>query len=409
MRQAIRQVREALGADAVILSNKPVAEGVELVAAMDYDESQWSRSDTQSASETSEQNTAAETATGSKENRCRASYKLEKSDRSAEVSVKPGSSANWRQDPVLVEMRREMSVIRRMMENELSGLGWRDLGERKPGAQELLRRLISMGLTADLCRRTIDKVQVADDAEQAWRDALNRLAADLPVVESDLLEHGGVVAVIGPTGVGKTTTVAKLAARFCLRHGNRHLALISTDNFRIGAREQLHDYARILDVPVRTATNADELSAALSAFADKRLVLIDTAGVSQQDIRLGEQLSMLTSSHQRVNCFLTLSASTQHASMTLAINAFAAARPDACILTKVDETAELGGALSAVIKAGLPVAFITDGQRVPEDLQIARSHNLINQAVSMAEEDDFNQNDEYIAIALGGAVGHAHV
>ncbi len=407
MRQAIRQVREALGPDAVILSNKSVDGGVELVAARDYDETVFY----DSGGVVGQIPTPAE------------SDNLEKRDLGMQVEENRESpypqapnprrtetaGIEWAQDPALIEMRREVQALRRVMENGLSELSWRDLGQRRPQTKELLRRLMDLDLSSDLCHRYADQVQDAADPEQLWRNALRCLSAELPIAEAGLLEYGGVAAVIGPTGVGKTTTVAKLAARFCLRNGNRHLALISTDSFRIGAQEQLHDYARILDVPVRAAADTDQLNAALNAFADKRLVLIDTAGMSQQDAGLGEQLSMLVSGHKNVHCFLTLSATTQQSSLALAIDAFSAARPDACILTKVDETASLGGVFSALIQAQLPLAFSTDGQRVPEDLHVARSHSLVNHAVTLGQRRNARYNDDYLAIALGGASGHAHV
>ena len=407
MRQAIRQVREVLGSDAVILSNKSVDGGVELVAAKDYDESVFEASGRAAAQSLPPV----------------ASDSLEQPDSQADLEQdwKPADDLSpklhqaaparieWSQDPAMVEMRREMQALRRMMENGLSELSWNDLGQHRPQTKELLRRLLDLDLSPDLCHRFADQVQDGADPEQLWRNALRCLSAELPIAEADLLEYGGIAAVIGPTGVGKTTTVAKLAARFCLRNGNRHLALISTDNFRIGAQEQLHDYARILDVPVRAAADAGQLNAALNAFSDKRLVLIDTAGMSQQDAGLGKQLSMLVSGHKKVHCFLTLSATTQQSSLALAIKAFGAARPDACILTKVDESASLGGVFSALIQSRLPLAFTTDGQRVPEDLHVARAHSLVNHAVTLGQRKNTQYNDDYLAIALGGASGHAHV
>jgi flagellar biosynthesis protein FlhF len=407
MRQAIRQVREALGSDAVILSNKSVDGGVELVAAKDYDESVFYSPSSVSAQILPQ----AASDSPDEPNPLTQVEENWKSSEQQSPQIHQASTARieWSQDPALVEMRREMQVLRRVMENGLSELSWYDLGQRSPQTKELLRRLMALDLSPGLCQKLADQVQDATDPEQLWNNTLRCLSAELPVAEAGLLEYGGVAAVIGPTGVGKTTTVAKLAARFCLRHGNRHIALISTDNFRIGAQEQLHDYARILDVPVRAAADADQLNAALSAFSDKRLVLIDTAGMSQQDASLGEQLNMLVSGHKNVHCFLTLSATTQQSSLALAIKAFGAARPDACILTKVDETASLGGVFSALIQSRLPLAFSTDGQRVPEDLHVARAHSLVNHAVTLGQRKTTQYNDDYLAIALGGASGHAHV
>jgi flagellar biosynthesis protein FlhF len=422
MRQAIRQVRETLGSDAVILSNKAVDGGVELVAAIDYDES--------AVMAAAQVNTVVK---AKPVKRREASDEVvttfaRKGDERPRVATEPAPMAppaaveemearpqrptqrvEWSQEPVLVEMRREMQALRRMMENELSELTWRDMGARRPQSQELLRRLMGLGLSPDICRSLVTQVQDIGDEEKAWRKALYGLASSLPVGGDQLLEQGGVVAIIGPTGVGKTTTVAKLAARFCLRHGNRHVALITTDNFRIGAREQLNTYARILDVPVRSAGNVEELNAALNAFCDRRLILVDTAGMSQRDVRLSEQLSMLSAGNQRVRSLLALPATTQQADLERAMKAFAAARPDGVVLTKVDEAASLGGAFSAIIHSGLPLAYITDGQKVPEDLHLAHANTLVGQAESLFSEGGSEQDDEFMALALGGVRANAHV
>ncbi len=391
IRQALRQVRESLGSDAVILSNKSVDGGVELVAAMDYDEAAFSAS------------RAAETPMAGSSFMPVDEQALSKTSlpNIAQDQV-PVARVEWSQDPVLVEMRHEMQALRRMMENQLSELTWHEMGARRPQSQELLRRLMALGLSPDICRQLVDRVEDAADLDQAWRKALYFLASDLPLQGDSLLDEGGVVALVGPTGVGKTTSIAKLAARFVLRHGPRQLALVSTDGYRIGAREQLNSYARILDVPVRCASSCEELGVTLNALTDKRLVLVDTAGMSQRDVRLSEQLSLLRAGNRKVRSLLTLSATTQQSALEQAIKAFGVTGPDGCILTKVDESALLGGSLSALIHSGLPLAFFTDGQKVPEDIHLARAHTLISRAVALGEQTSAEYNDEYLALALGG-------
>ncbi|OQX41587.1 MAG: flagellar biosynthesis protein FlhF, partial [Candidatus Sedimenticola endophacoides] len=190
IRQALRQVRETLGPDAVILSNRQVDGGVELVAAMDYQE-------------------AAFASVGRAEppqERASAPARPEEAAPEAGEAVpeRPRARVEWSQDPVLVEMRREMQSLRRMMENQLSGLSWRDLGDSRPTTQELYRRLMAIGLSPDICKGLIGRVEQTGEPEQAWRQALGLLAADLPTTGEKLLEEGGIVALIGPTGVGKT-------------------------------------------------------------------------------------------------------------------------------------------------------------------------------------------------------------
>lgn len=397
IRQALRQVRETLGSDAVILSNKTVEGGVELVAAMDYDESVYAAASSNQGDGKSSESVP----------RVMPYQKQEKPVFQA-IADKPAKRVEWSQDPILLEMRQEIKALRKMMENDLSGLSWGDMGARRPQIQELYRRLMAMGLGPDICNQQMDRSDDGSDPDQIWQRVLYSIAGEINTPDDALLEQGGVVALIGPTGVGKTTTVAKLAARFALRHGHRHLALVSTDSYRIGAQEQLNTYAKILDVPVRTANNSEELSTVLNSLSDKRLVLIDTAGMSQRDLRLSEQLSLLTVAGRQIRSLLTLSAATEQSALEQTIRAFGIAKPEACILTKVDEAASLGGAISALIRSRYPLAFTTDGQKVPEDLHLARPHTLVSMAAALGEKSDAEFSEEYLALSMGGARVNAH-
>ena len=395
IRQAIRRVRETLGPDAVILSNKTVEGGIELVAAIDYDEAAF-------AAQASARDAAAE------------SLPAPASTPVSALRAKAlphATRVEWSQDPAIVEMRREMQTLRRLMENELGGLAWRDLGERRPEARELLRRLLELGLPGAMARALTERVGEEADADQLWRKALYLLASGLRSAEADLLDAGGVVAVVGPTGVGKTTTIAKLAARFVMRHGARHLALVSTDDFRIGAREQLHTYGRILNVPVKSAGSLEELEATLNGLADRRLVLIDTAGMGPRDLRLQEQLAMLRVGDRPVRRYLALAANAERTALERSVRAFCQVPPEACVLTKLDEAGRLGGLLATLIANRIPVAYVTDGQRVPEDLHPARTHTLVTRAAQLVEESAAEDGvaDARIAMALGEVATHAQV
>lgn len=376
MRQAIRLVREALGPDAVILSNKSVEGGVELMAAVDLAQADFS--------ETSETYT---TATNSQH---------------------AAAKADEAPDPLLA-MRQEMQELRRLMESELCELNWREMGERHPQQRELLRRLMSLGLPAEIARPLSERVGDEPDAEHAWRKALFHLSAQIKTSDDDLIDQGGVVALVGPTGVGKTTTIAKLAARFSLRHGHRHLALVTTDNFRIGARDQLETYGRILNVPVRTAGDPAALADVLDELSDRRLVLIDTAGMGLRNERFMEQMEILRGAGRPIRSLLTLSATTEPSAMSRALKLFSAAAPSACILTKLDEAASLGAAITAIIHSELPLAYVADGQRVPEDLQIARAQPLLTRAAELMDEYESDCDPAYLSIAYGGLRSHARV
>jgi flagellar biosynthesis protein FlhF len=407
MRSAIKQVRETLGPDAVILSNKSVDGGVELMAALDFDEEEFAR---QSLAAPQSNHSSTDSVVTEFPQGAPNTTDIGASEYQPQFATGSKSSkVEWSQDPILVDMRQEMQNLRRMVENDLSELTWREMGKNKPDARELLRRLMALGLSPEICHGLVRKSNGFSDIDHGWRKALYYLSAQIKTTGDDILENGGVVAIIGPTGVGKTTTLAKLASRYALRHGNRHVAFISTDNFRIGAQEQLTSYARILDVPMRSAANAEELNVALNTFSDKRLILIDTAGMSQRDVRISEQLSLLKAGRRKVRSMLTLSAITHQASIKQAIKALGSANPDAMILTKLDEAASLGGVISAIVESKLKVSYVTDGQRVPEDLHLARPYSLVSRTVGLAHEDGIGLSDDLLALALGGTRANANV
>ena len=410
MRTALAAVKKEIGEDAVILSNKSIEDGVELVAAIDFDEEKFdANAIARQPSKASRQQTSPAEAKKNNVQSFDISPQEEHQASGFQAHAENAAPAVNPEDDSIEEMRREMRALRRMMENELSGISWREMGDQRPDSKELFRQLMAMGLSADIAERLMRAVAGQGDFEQQWTKAMYYLASEIGVTGDDLTERGGIVAVVGPTGVGKTTSIAKLAARYCLRHGNRHVAMISTDNYRIGAREQLHTYGRILNIPVRTASNAEELMETLNIFADKRFILIDTAGMSHQDAKLAEQLSMLEGAGRMVTRYLALSATTELAALHRAMDSFSSIRPDACLITKTDEAASLGNILSVVIKSGLPVAYYTDGQKVPEDMHVARSNPLVDMASTLAQDISEQFGDGYLAFALSDARTHAYM
>lgn len=430
MRQAIRMVREEQGADAVILSNRRVDGGVEIVAAVDYDAelvNKMAAAEKPSATRPEPEPTGpvAYTQSAAPSGMAQGAERQKPVDpvecladlisrsapppAAAQASRKSEPRVEWSQDPSLVAMREEIQTLRGLLESQLNGLAWGEAKRRNPRRVKLLERLTRLGLGSELCRRIAERVTLGENLENNWRQALGLLAHQLPVSGDDILDRGGVVAMVGPTGVGKTTTVAKLAARYALRHGRNQVALVTTDSYRIGAHQQLRTFGNIIGVPVHLANDADELRQILAGLRDKSLVLIDTAGMSQRDMRLAEQFSMLESTGMPVRIYAVLSTTTQRAAIDEVVRAFGSVNLDGCVLTKLDETALLGEALSVVIDQQLPVAYVSDGQRVPEDLQPARANNLVARSVALMQKHAERPADEMLAAAFGQRLGNGDV
>lgn len=418
MRQALRQVREELGEDAVILSNKKVADGVELVAAMDFDqESMRQRALTQDALSGNRPAMAPGSAgkAGAQAPAAASRPRFAKPSAPLFGRSEPSSAAAPEfqgnaaaDDGTLKEMRKELGVLRNLLETQLSVIGWGNFNQRHPLKSGLLAQLTALGLGSDLAKWLVEHVPAEEaDPEALWGSALGLLAGQLHVDDDDILENGGVVAVVGPTGVGKTTSVAKLAARYVMRHGSRSVALISTDNFRIGAHEQLLNFARILDVPLHRVHQHEELGRVLEDVRDKQLVLIDTAGMSQRDMRLMEQFAALQQASAQIRTYLVLSANTQLAALDDIVRNFRRADLAGAIVTKVDEATSLGGMITALVRHALPMAFLGTGQRVPEDLQAADAEALVSRAVDLMQQYAEDSDDDTLAIKFSGLGVHA--
>lgn len=403
MRQAIRKVREDQGPNAVILSNRQVTGGVEIIAALDYDEALVNQA--LGAHKAATETAASETESPSYSDP-RIANKQGDTDTAWDFSDYAAAKTNASS---LESIQKELKALRNFIEAPLLQFGWGEMRKVQPLRANLLKRLMVLGLAPDLCREIVEQVVDCGQIDNGWAESLKLLAGMVPVADDDILSEGGVIALVGPTGVGKTTTVAKLAARFALRHGRRHVALVTTDSYRIGAHEQLRTYGRILGIPVQTAGNRDELATILNHAQDRKLVLIDTAGVSQRDLHLTEKLSSLNLGEQRIRNYLVLSATGQTQVQNEVIKSFRKAGLHRCILTKMDEASSLGGALATLIQHGLPAAYIGDGQRVPDDLHPARAEKLVKHAVRLMQQKEETPAEEALAFNFGGLVANAHV
>lgn len=380
IREAMRLVRETLGPDAVILETQRVEDGIELSAAVDYEPPATLATAGAAASQAAVAAAAAD-------------------DGAAAASV-PAIPRGTRpaDDREFRNLREEVHTLRDLLETQLSRLAWNDGVRRNAAATTTMRNLARLGLTQDVVRDIVARLGEGLTARTAWSAPLRLLEASIPVCDDDLIAGGGVFAVVGPTGVGKTTTIAKLAARYALQGRPEDVALVTTDTFRIGAREQLETFGEILGAPVYQAGDGNRLAEVLGLLSSRRLVLIDTAGMGQRDVRLARQLSWLAAADSRVKVLLALPANTQSAGLREIVEAFMVARPSACILTKTDEATSLGGALSALVRGRLPLAYVANGQRVPEDLHCAGSRRtwLVKSALELMS-GDAEINEDFMA------------
>ncbi len=423
MREAIRKVRETWGPDAVILSNKKLGNGVEITAAIDFEEEEVEKlaaemAQAPAATEAAVQSTAQ--APIQPANQARSARPEAATQRQAATYVSPQSSqassllspslsteslstespstdspAAARHDNaspnLLSDLRQEISDLRGLIEGELTQMAWREIGQRNPRKAALMHKLNSLGLKRELCTKLVSQNAMHEDDDAAWKQSLIELASMLTEGDHQLLESGGTYAIIGSTGVGKTTTVAKLAAQYALRHGTDKIGLITTDCFRIGGVDQLSTFGNLLDIPVFLATDRIELSDILDQLSDKDLILIDTAGMSQRDMELSKQLATLTGAGHDIQFYLALSATAQQAITSEIMRVFSDIKLAGTVVTKVDEAASLGGVLNALINYQLPTFFISNGQKVPEDLHLGSAIELVKIARDLLQRTGSHQ------------------
>ncbi|EJB8444975.1 flagellar biosynthesis protein FlhF [Vibrio parahaemolyticus] len=482
MRSALLQVKEELGADAVIMSNKKVAGGVAIVAAVDNESnpssssasSQSNRGASQSnrynehrqmsssaadrfqdrsldedkislqnskeksgsmtqrfanmlkqysggAAESDDhvaENEDSLSALLQRQNKHRESYNQEKPvpyqpdsplakliaqdnrferptpklDPTRYDRRRPSSEESDESAKELENMREEMTSIRRLLEHQVSGLMWQEVERREPLRAMLIKRLERMGVSPELADQMACYIPEDTKPARAWKALLSLVADQINIPKQDILKRGGVVALLGPTGVGKTTTVAKLAARAAMEYGADNVALVTTDTYRIGAHEQLSIYGRIMGCPVRVAKDSNELADVIYQLRNRRLILVDTAGMGQRDVRLSEQLdTLMQESGEVIHSYLVLPATAQRRVLQETLDHFRRIPLSGCILTKLDESLSLGEFISVVIQNAMPVAYIANGQRVPEDIVIAQPKYMLAKANELLEKSTENE------------------
>lgn len=298
------------------------------------------------------------------------------------------------QDEELAELKRELVSIRSLLTDQVSSL-MKDQKQRMDPVGAMLESTLLQAEFSPLVAKKLSGLSEQYSPAELVKTLPQSLANLLDNQGDDVVRQGGVVAFVGPTGVGKTTTIAKLAARYASYHGSEHVGLITTDHYRIGAFEQLATYGKIMGCPVRQVHDINELEQVLYQFRNRKLILIDTAGMGQRDLRLFQQLDNLTAnSRLPIRNYLVMAATGQRKVLEEAVAQFARIVLSGVVLTKLDESTSLAPALSVLIQSGLPLSYVTDGQRVPEDMQVADTLALANSALSVLEAVEPIQNSQ---------------
>lgn len=393
MRQALNLARQEQGPDVVILGNRKVLGGVELIAAEDYDEKLFDGQDLareikQAASHLSDpQETKPQTPAG------------KDGVETQEENIAAGKF--WSREPSLDLVQQEINSLRKLLEQQMSGLAWGDVGRSHPLWALLLRKLGDLGIRPAIARQIVEQIPEHYSQDKAWRTALALLSYRIPVCNDNFLSHEGVIAFAGASGTGKTTTIAKLAAKFVLDNNASDVVLATLDSYRVGGREQLGSYARIIGVPLRTIHNQEDMSELLDQFYGRKLILIDTAGLSPQDLRQSNQINILRSANFPIRLCLVLSATSQVVTLKQVFETYRELKPDTCVLTKLDEANSIGSLLSVVIDEGLKIAYQCSGQQVPEDLAKAESTDLIARSITMQKKFSDGSEDQHIEQSFG--------
>ncbi len=299
---------------------------------------------------------------------------------------------------ILADVRNELNDLKDLLVNSTStpvqpihNFVWKKFSPANALQAKLWQRLEQMGFDDWLIHRLLQNVQSHADEKQTWQASLHDLAQHINISPSDRLKRGGVFALVGPTGAGKTTTIAKMAVRYTLEHEGAKVGLITMDNYRLAAHDQLRTLGQILGVPVEVADQDHPLSGCIKKLEQCDLVLIDTAGLTPEHPMLKYQLDQLAQLKTPVNTLLALPATSNSRVLRKVYQNYKAAKLSACVLTKVDEASSLGDAITVLLECKLDLAYSTDGQRIPDDFDPANAKSLVKQAVRMAQQEQEQQ------------------
>ena len=391
-RTALAMIKDSLGDDAVILSNNKIAGEVEIVGAIDYDEKRLTAQSSTAFSHRLSANLDRIKSQRSQHKRPIAARNVGSELRQSsgfKSPLQPAISTNH-QAPVndnMVRMEKELGLLRLLLEQQMSQSLSQNESFISAAAIKVAQRLERMGFEKRLIDPLLAQLPACDDGDQLWDHAQQWLQDNLTTSSEGVVHEAGIYALVGPTGVGKTTAIGKLGAQLAMKHGKHKVALISMDQQRIGARDQLRVFGTMLGIDVHHVAGFTELTTTLNQIAHKEYVLVDTSGGNPFDPHIQSLVDGLLGVPQQINIYLTLAANSQSHSLRYLMKHYLG-QVKGVVATKLDECLPLGGLLAALIESKQPLAMITDGQRIPLDLGYPSSQQLVAHAVEaeLAEE-----------------------
>lgn len=389
-REALKLVRTALGDEAVILSNRKVEGGVEIVAMPGAELARLAETRSEKKIPVPSRETVPAAA-------------VRRTQQAAALRAKViAPAADEAAQPSAAALLQELKSMQVQMQQQMSLLAWSGMQQADPHKGGWLRDLVNVGFSPALARQVLEKMPAGEGLPWIRR----MLAHNLHAVNAggEVVSRGGVYALVGPTGVGKTTTTAKLAARGVVRYGADKVALVTTDSYRIGAHEQLRIYGRILGVAVHAVRDTADLKLTLSGLKHKHLVLIDTMGLGQRDSRVDEQETMLAAAGAAR--ILLLNATSSGSTLEEVVRRYGQRGMVGCIPTKLDEAVTLGTVLDVAARHRLLLHYIASGQRVPEDLHEVNVDYLVHRAFrELGKQAVFELKDEELPTVMSGMSG----
>ncbi|MFV1922296.1 MAG: flagellar biosynthesis protein FlhF [Methylotenera sp.] len=417
---ALAQVREALGDDAVILSNRTVKGGNEIMAFSAEEMDSIAASDDTAVTLTADVVEDSRTSTLEElfKKRMQAENNTIKAKSSFNEDVMNESKNNMVEETLaqtkaqakevnaqIASMMAEIRSMRSIIESQLAEISWGATQQREPMKSKILSAMLTAGFSPGLSKQLVDNIPANQNEAEAkkWVQSVLLKNLDTMSKEEEMLDKGGVFAIVGPTGVGKTTTTAKLAARYVMKHGTDKIGLITTDSYRIGGHEQLRIYGKILGVMVHSVKDEADLKIALRELKNKHTILIDTVGVSQRDKMVEEQIKMLSNKQLNIKKLLCLNATNTGDTLMDVIKAYRGQGLSGCVMTKIDEAITLGNVLDVMIREKLKLHYVTNGQRVPEDLHLPHKQQLVHRTFSrgMPKDSPFQLPVEDQAMVVG--------